>query len=349
VKSLDGVLLPPTATIHAAVVSLESGSAKIVLVVDELMHLLGTVTDGDIRRGILRGVSFGSPVTAVMNSSPQYAHRRKRHDELARIMREDGVRHLPLLDDDQIVVGLETLVGTEPNASKDNWVVLMAGGVGRRLAPLTNDRPKPLVKVGNKPVLETIIDSFVEHGFHKFFMSVNYKADMLKSHFGDGSAWGAEFKYLHEVEPLGTAGSLSLLPHPRTAPILVMNTDILTRVNFEHLVEFHIDSGVAATMCVREYDLEVPFGVVDVDSYRINGIVEKPLHSFFVNAGIYVFEPRALNRIPEGAHFDMPELFESLIGDQNEIAAFPIREYWIDIGHKENLTKAESDYSGAFS
>ena len=348
ITDLTNTLLTVDGTVQEGISLLDANPHKIVLVVDENRHLLGTVTDGDIRRGILRAVVFDSSVTSVMNSNPRSATLGKSRDESARIMREDGVRHLPLLDRDGVVVGLETLARIEAKATKDNWVVLMAGGAGRRLEPLTNTWPKPLLKVGDKPVLETIIESLIAHGFEKFFMSVNYKADTVKSHFGNGSAWGAEFHYLDEAEPLGTAGSLSLLPKPCSHPLLVMNGDILTRVNFENLIEFHADSGAAATMCIREYDFEVPFGVVDVASYRVSRIVEKPVHSFFVNAGIYVLDPEVLGQLPRGEYFDMPELFDLLIGDNKEVAAYPIREYWIDIGRKQDLMKAEHEYAKAF-
>lgn len=347
-RDIRNALLSPTGSIQNGIACIEASPHKIILVADTEGKLLGTATDGDIRRGILRGVNLSAPIADVMNRHPLSARFGAPRDKYVSLMRKHKVRHLPLLDERDILVGIETLIGTESHDLKDHWVVLMAGGIGSRLVPLTNNLPKPLLKVGNKPVLETIVERFVGHGFHKLFISVNYKAEMLKAHFGDGSAWEAEIRYLEENEPLGTAGALALLPDRAPEPIVVMNGDILTRVNFEHLIEFHIDNGAAATMCIREYDIEVPFGVVDMETYRVNSIVEKPVHRVYVNAGIYVLNPKVIDRIPAGTYYDMPTLLNRLNKDGMEVAAFPIQEYWIDIGQMEDLARAEDEFVEAF-
>jgi NDP-sugar pyrophosphorylase family protein len=225
----------------------------------------------------------------------------------------------------------------------------MAGGLGTRLGELTRDCPKPLLRVGNKPVLETILENCIEYAFKRFYISVNYKADMLKDYFGDGSRWGVDIRYIEEKKRLGTAGALGLLPEDPTVPLLVMNADVLTKINFKHLLEFHEEHRSVATMCVREYEFQVPYGVVKIDNHRLLDILEKPVHQFFVNAGIYVLNPEAVSMVPKNTYFDMPALFEKLLQDQAETAAFPVREYWLDIGRKDDLERANGDYAEVFS
>jgi NDP-sugar pyrophosphorylase family protein len=225
-----------------------------------------------------------------------------------------------------------------------NTVVVMAGGLGTRLDPLTKDLPKPLLKVGSKPILETILSNFRGYGFAEFFLSVNYKAEMVKSYFGDGTRWGIRIRYLEESVPLGTAGSLSLLPERPTLPLVVMNGDLVTQVNFQHMLDFHREHAAVATMGVREYDMQVPFGVVRLEESRIVAIEEKPVHRFFVNAGIYVLEPDALDYVPRGEYFDMTTLFERLAKEGMPTSAFPIREYWLDVGRPDDLERAQIEY-----
>jgi len=202
-----------------------------------------------------------------------------------------------------------------------------------------------LLKVGGKPILETILESFAEQGFKQIFLSVNYKAEMIRDHFGDGERWGVQLGYLHENARLGTAGALSLLPEKPDAPIVVMNGDLLTRTSFDKLLQFHHDQGAAATMAVREYDFQVPYGVVRLDGTRIEAIEEKPVQKFFVNAGIYVLSPDALDHLPVEMFFDMPTLFEYLIAAGKTTAAYPLREYWLDIGRLEEFERAQREWA----
>jgi NDP-sugar pyrophosphorylase family protein len=221
----------------------------------------------------------------------------------------------------------------------------MAGGLGTRLKPLTDQRPKPMLLVGGKPILETIAESFVEQGFKRIFMAVNYKADMIRDHFGDGQRWGVQVDYLQETTRLGTAGALRLLPERPSDPIVVMNGDLLTHIRFDALLKFHQDHGATATMAVREYDVQVPYGVVRIDGERILAIEEKPVQRCFVNAGIYVLSPDALDRMRDEIFLDMPTLFEHCIAAGDRVVAYPLREYWVDIGRIEELERAERDWS----
>lgn len=338
----------PRTSIRDTIRVLDESAKQIVLVVNEGNRLLGTVTDGDIRRSILKGMSLEEPVQRIMNTDPTVAVVDEGRESILALMQRTRLHHLPLVDENHCVMGLETLDELIQLRARENQVVLMAGGLGNRLRPLTDECPKPMLKVGNKPLLETILENFIEYGFHRFYIAVNYMADVVKSYFGDGSRWGVDIKYLHEEQQLGTAGALSLLQDTPTEAILVMNGDLLTKVNFKQLLDFHYGHQAKATMCVREYDFQVPYGVVKIDGPRITSIDEKPIQRFFVNAGIYVLEPEALDLISPNSYFDMPTLFEKLIELKMESAVFPIREYWLDIGHLADYNRANGEYRDVF-
>ncbi len=346
VNDYKKIMVSPDMSIRETISLIDSSAMQIAMVVDGASHLLGTVTDGDIRRGILKGVQLGDAVEKIMNRKPKVCSEGDSRETILARMRAGRLRHMPVVDSSGQVVGLETLEEFLAASKRQNAVVLMAGGLGTRLRPLTENCPKPMLKVGNKPLLEIILDNFIEYGFHRFYISVNYMAEVVKAYFGDGSRWGVEITYLHEDERLGTAGALSLLPEKPVAPLLVMNGDLLTKVNFSQLLDFHASHHAHATMCVREYDFQVPYGVVKIDNHQISGIDEKPIQKFFVNAGIYVLEPDTLELIQPRVYFDMPTLFEKLIEIKKETAAFPIREYWLDIGHLEDFERANVEHSG---
>lgn len=337
------VLVPSSASIREAVKIIDETSMQIVLVVDEGERLLGTITDGDVRRGILKGVSLEDSVERIMNREPTTATVDEGRDRIFATMQTRQLHQIPVVDGAGHVVGLETLNALIKPQMKENWVVLMAGGLGSRLRPLTDDCPKPMLKVGNKPLLENIVDTFVEYGFHRFYISVNYMADVVKSHFGDGERWNAEIQYLEEDRKLGTAGALSLLPGRPSTPLVVMNGDVVTKVNLDQLLDFHTSNRSRATMCVREYNFQVPYGVVKLDNHRITGIDEKPVQRMFVNAGIYVLEPETLDLVPSSVAFDMPALFERLIEAKQETAVFPLREHWLDIGELSDYRRANGE------
>lgn len=343
------ILVSLETPIRKVIETLDKSGLQIILVVAEENRLLGTVTDGDIRRGILKGVSLEAFVSNIMNPNPNISKANESRENILTTMKLKGLHHMPLVDDKGCVVGLDTLDELINSRVKKNRVVLMAGGLGSRLRPLTANCPKPMLKVGNKPLLETILENFIEHGFREFYISVNHMADVVKSHFGDGSQWGVDIKYLQEDQRLGTAGALSLLPEKQTEPLLVMNGDLLTKVNFSQLLDFHVANKAMATMCVREYDFQVPYGVVKIDKHRIVGIDEKPTQHFFVNAGIYALEPKTLDFIPANTYLDMPTLFEKLIKEEKETVVFPIREYWLDIGHMADYDRANGEYDTVFS
>ncbi|HEY3308699.1 MAG TPA: nucleotidyltransferase family protein [Desulfuromonadaceae bacterium] len=347
-KDWKNVLISTETSIRETIRIMDKGALKIALVVDPDHRLLGTVSDGDVRRGILKGFSLEDRVQLVMNLTPTVVAQNEGREKILTLMRKKQLYQIPVVDDAGILVGLEEIDTILAPPLLNNWVVLMAGGLGTRLKHLTKDIPKPLLKVGDKPILETILANFIEQGFSRFFISVNYKSELIEGHFGDGSRWGTRIEYLREDKKLGTAGALGLLPDKPTSPVLVMNGDVLTKINFQQLLDFHLEHKAVATMCVREYDFQVPYGVVKLDRHRIASIEEKPIQRFFVNAGIYVLEPEVLDLVPRDDYFDMPTLFEKLVDQQSETAVFPVREYWLDVGRMDDFDQAQGDFAKVF-
>lgn len=348
-KDWRKLLVTPSTSIISTMKNIDLTSAQFSMVVDEDDKLLGTVTDGDIRRGILKGIALEEPITMIMNKTPITVQKRDSIEVINKLFKEKKLRHIPVINNKDQVIDLYFLDHYFESFGIDNWVVLMAGGLGTRLRPLTENIPKPMLTVGTKPILQTILESFVEYNFRQFYFSVNYKKELIKDFFGRGQEWGVKIEYLDEDQRLGTAGALSLFQEQPTKPIIVMNGDILTKVNFQQLLEFHEENESIATMCVREYHYQIPYGVVKTDGTNLCSIEEKPLEKYFVNAGIYVLNPEALALIPQGKFFDMPSLFEKLMRLNLKTTVFPIREYWMDIGKMNDFEQANNDYSGVFA
>jgi len=347
-KDWKKTLIPPDTTILEAMKIIDEGALQIALVISNNNNLLGTITDGDIRRGIIKGIKLSDNVEKIMNPHPIICEKDKSREEIVALMKIELIHQIPIVDERGCVVGLEVLDEVTHLEEQENLVILMAGGFGSRLRPLTDDCPKPLLRVGSKPLLEIILKSFIEFGFKRFYFSVLYKGDMIEEYFKDGSKWGVQIRYIHEDKAMGTAGALGLLPERPDKPIIVMNADLLTKVNFRYMLRFHYEHKASATMCVREYDVQIPYGVARLEKSRLIGIDEKPSQHFFVNAGIYVLEPEILDMVPKNSQFDMPSLFEKLIEKNLEIAVFPIREYWLDIGHADDFERANWDYDNNF-
>ena len=340
------ILLSPHDTLGRAVKVIDSEALRIALVVNSSNKLLGTITDGDIRRALIRHTGMEASVQEVMREDPTTASIGDSRKDILALMKSKDLIQVPVLDADGGVVGLEILHDLIGEKKYDNPVFLMAGGFGKRLRPLTNTIPKPLLKIGSKPILQNILEQFVEAGFHDFYISTHYKSEMVRDHFGNGDDWNVNIKYVHENEPLGTAGALGLLPNDMPdLPILMMNGDLLTKVNIEDLLHFHKEQGGIATMCVREYDFQVPYGVIQSAGYHVKSIVEKPVHNFFVNAGIYVLEPSLAKSVDGVGYLDMPCLLERRIECGEQINMFPIHEYWLDIGRMDEFERANKEFS----
>jgi dTDP-glucose pyrophosphorylase len=343
-KNWRDYLLSEDATIRDAIVVLEKNQCAVIVDAEE--HILGTITDRDIRRGLLGKVSIDYYICDVMNKDPTTLSFPLTASEIKQKLGKCSFEQFPVVDSQQKVVGLHTNQELM-QVRLPNTVVLMAGGLGSRLSPMTEKCPKPLLKVGDQPVLETIIKGFIEHGFHRFVISVNYQSEMIENYFQDGRQWGASIDYLREKKALGTAGALSLLEESLGHPIIVMNGDLLTKLNFRSLLEFHQDHDALITMCVREYDFQVPYGVATLDGYYATALEEKPRHKFFVNAGVYAINTEVLSSIPENKFYNMTDLINPLL-EKKRVLSFPIHEYWIDIGNIEDYHKAHGDYEEVF-
>jgi dTDP-glucose pyrophosphorylase len=346
-KSISSHSVSETTSILETIRVIGDGSLQIALVCRE-GRLIGTATDGDIRRAILASVPLTASIADVMNRSPITAPVGTTDAAALNLMRRHGIHQLPLVDPVRRVVEVKLIDDLALAQQSDHWVVLMAGGLGSRLKPITDDLPKPLIKVGDKPILETVLGGFAKAGFSKFFISVNYKAEMIQNYFGDGSAWGVEIDYLQENERLGTAGALSLLPSRPTRPFFVMNGDLLTTVNFDQMLKYHLEHQAFSTVCVREHSITVPFGVIDFEDHRLLGIREKPTQKYFVNAGVYLLDPGVLDHLSGNETVDMPTLIERTIAAGKPSVVFPLREYWIDVGRLDDLQRASDEFQRFF-
>lgn len=336
-------LLDESASIKQALQVIDKEALRVALIVSNKRELKGVVTDGDIRRALISGISLDKKVSEIANHSPVTADANTDLEELSERMKKLDILFIPLLNGKKLV-GLHTLHQTLNYPTKDTPVFIMAGGFGTRLRPLTDECPKPMLRIGDKPMLEIVIDCFIKYGFKHFFISTHYLPEVISSYFGDGNKWGIDITYIHEDTPLGTGGALGLLPlscHDKS--LILINGDILTKVNFDKLLSFHHKNNADATMCVREYEYQVPFGVVEGEGNVINSIVEKPIQRFFVNAGIYVISPKLLESVRRNSYLDMPTLLERNIALNNKVIKFPVHEYWLDIGRMDDFNRAQTD------
>ncbi|HGS4502159.1 TPA: nucleotidyltransferase family protein [Vibrio parahaemolyticus] len=338
-------LISESSTIKQALEIINSEALRVAVVVDQDKKLLGMITDGDIRRGLLNELVLTDSVAKVMNSKPITAKKGISKEHLVELMEKKQILSVPLLDEDKKVIGLETLHSALSKDKYLNPVFIMAGGFGTRLRPLTDHCPKPMLKIGGKPILETVIRNFIKAGFVNFYISTHYMPEQIHQHFGDGSDLGVNISYVHEDTPLGTGGAIGLLPEdmPRDLPLIMINGDVLTKVDFQRLLNFHMENNADATMCVREYDYQIPYGVINGEGNRITSMVEKPIQRFFVNAGIYVVSPVVIQSVPENYHIDMPTLLEQHMNKRNNVLMFPIHEYWLDIGRMDDFNRAQTD------
>lgn len=343
-RSADEIKLLPASSMAMAVKSIDAGGGRIAFVVGHDDVLIGTITDGDIRRALLRGESMEVPVSDIMCQKFHALDHLPSNEEVRAFMGKHGLHQVPVVDKAGRLEGFFRIEDLLSVPRRANRVVIMAGGKGSRLRPFTENCPKPMVRVGDKPMLEIILEQCIDSGFGQFYISVNYLKEQIKDYFGDGARWGVVIEYLEEDRELGTAGALNLLPEQPSEPLLVLNGDILTKFDFGHLLSFHVENSALATLCVREYLTEVPFGVVSLDDSTVLALEEKPVFSHYVNAGVYLLDPTLLKMIPSKKFFDMPELIEKVLGIQGRVAAFPIHEYWLDVGHPKALDQAHLEW-----
>lgn len=337
------IFLKSNAILKDAIHLLENANEGIVLVTDENNTLLGTITDGDIRRSLLRGLNLEVQVKEVMTKDMIKLNENEEQlqKKAETLMIKNEIRQIPVLDNENRVVNLITFKDIHKSIpQKLPMVVIMAGGLGSRLLPLTKKTPKPMLKLGQEPMLEIVLNNCIRVGLKRFYFAVNHLKDQIIEYFGNGSKWGVEIQYLHEKKPLGTAGALKLLDTEEDKPILVMNGDVLTNLNIVNLINFHYKYSSLATICVREHIEKIAYGVVHLNNEKVKSIEEKPFFSCYVNAGIYLLEPNILDFIKEDTPIDMPELLTLVLEKNMNVSACPIHEYWLDVGQPETLSKA---------
>jgi dTDP-glucose pyrophosphorylase/CBS domain-containing protein len=350
-RSAEPLFVPPSALLREVVACIDRNQEGIALVVDDDRRLVGTVTDGDVRRALLAGAQLDAmtagqlieqkapatrrqPVTAPVGATPA---------ELLDLMNQHELRHIPLVGEDGRVAGIELLTSLVHDYELPIRALVMAGGYGTRLRPLTDDRPKSMLPVGDRPLLEHIVEQLQQAGIKRVHLATHYKAEAIAEHFGDGHRFGVEINYINEDAPLGTAGALALMADSEE-PLLVMNGDILSDVNVASMVDFHRTQGAALTIAVRPYDVQVPFGVVRVDGMEVIAVEEKPIVTHLVNAGIYVLQPGVCRLVPSGRPFDMTDLIAASIDARLRVISFPLREYWLDIGRADDYVRARAKF-----
>ena len=344
----DSILLNSNASIKDAIYLLEKTDKGIVLVIDKNNILVGTITDGDIRRALLNCFDLKDKVVkeimsrdmVVLNEKTEFIQK-----EAELLMLKNNIRQIPVVNNKGIVIDLITFKENRHSIIKKlPRVVIMAGGLGSRLLPLTENTPKPMLKLGHQPMLEIVLSNCMKAGLKEFYFAVNHLKEQIIEYFGDGSEWGVDIKYLQEEKPLGTAGALKLLPFEKDKPILVLNGDILTNLNVANLINFHNKCRSSATVCVREHIEKLAYGVVHLNNEKVESIEEKPTFSHFVNAGIYLIDQVVLDFIVKDKPMDMPELLTLAISNNMQVSACPIHEYWLDVGQPETLSKAKEDW-----
>ncbi|WP_236847179.1 nucleotidyltransferase family protein [Campylobacter lanienae] len=346
IMDINSIKLSPNSTIKEALKIINNGALQMALVVDENGALLGTISDGDIRRGLLNSMELTSSIESLYYRTPIISNSPIISASILTKAKAKNIRYIPIIDQNGIAIAIKNIY--ESNKTKPNQVVLMAGGLGMRLRPLTSKIPKPMLHVGPKPILQTIIESFTSYGYLNFTICVNYRSEIIKEYFGNGDKFGINIRYIHESKRLGTAGALSLIDRPQDE-FFVMNADLLTNADFSKLHDYHNAHKSIATMCVREYEMQVPYGVVNLDDNTIKSITEKPKSKFHVSAGIYMLKPQILDLIDKNSYLDMPDLFNQLAAKGLNPKAYPISEKWLDIGRIEEYNTANEIYNEFFS
>lgn len=339
-EDLQRFIVRPGFTVRDAMLVINDNWRELALVADDDLRILGVITDGDIRRGLLNGLTMDSPAVTIMTR--EYVHVGPNADRagVLDLMKARSIRQVPVLDAQRRLVGihfLEALIGT---TEKPNAAVIMAGGEGRRLRPFTDTRPKPMMEVAGRPILERIVLHLVGYGIKRIFISVNYLAHMIQDHFGDGARFGCTIDYLHETQPLGSGGALSLLPRGIDDPLLVMNGDLVSQFDVSRLLDQHTRERAEATLAARHHQVDIPFGVLEMEGARLTRLTEKPSAHYLVNAGIYVLSPVLLDAIPRGRFYPMTDLFEALLREGRRVSVYRIEEDWIDVGRREDLSRA---------
>ena len=349
-RNWHNILVSPSTSILRTIQVIDKEGLRAALVVDDQQTLLGVVTDGDIRRCLLKNFNLNEPIYKIMNVKPIFSFIHDSREQILSKLQSHRIQHVPIVDEQMRIVDFAILEDLLTSTQKTNSVFVMAGGMGKRLFPLTENCPKPLLKVGNKPVLEIVLENFIKSGFKNFYFSVNYKSEMIKDYFNSGEKWGVNIQYVEEKQRLGTAGAIGLLKELPSEPFFVINADVITNIDFQCLLDYHLESKVDATMCIREHEQAIPYGVVhrDDETHHLLNIIEKPVRQFHVNTGIYILNPAIIRLLIPNTFCDMPDLLMTCVKHGYKVATFPLKEYWLDIGRHEDLERAHHDYEKVF-
>lgn len=339
-SELKKFIIKQSQTIYDAMNAINENWHEVVFVENDSSIIIGTVTDGDIRRGLLNGLEFRTPIVEVMNSEFISVSENMDRATVLDLMKAHSIRQIPILNITKQLVGIHFMQDLLGAVVKPNIAIIMAGGKGKRLLPLTENCPKPMIKVAGRPILERVILHLIGYGIKSIYLSINYLGDMIERYFGDGSQFGCSIKYLHEERPLGTGGALSLIDEMIENPFIVMNGDLVTQVNFARLLEFHSSEGSEATIAVRPYEINIPYGVIINDDSQLVEIQEKPSMHFLINSGIYVLNPSTLKLIPRNEEYPITLLFNKLLKMGEKVGVYVSDEEWIDVGRHDELRRA---------
>lgn len=355
---IDKLLVHPETPIIDALERLNAAHRRIVLVSGDDRHLLGVVIDSDIRRAVLAHVAFDQPVSTIMVRNPVVARPDMSATDISDLMRRTDCYQIPVVDETGQIVDIwfvdelfkeDAPTALRPKSIHVDTAVIMAGGLGTRLSPLTDDMPKTLLEVGGQPILFTIVDQLLDSGLTRIYLTVNHLADQIREAVNRVEHLREAITFVQENERLGTAGALSLLPEPLEATFLVMNGDLLTSIAIEEMIDFHAADSNVITMALKSESVEIPYGVVDLEGTQVVGFREKPKMTYFINAGVYVAEPEILEHLPKGERYDMPELINDLLAKKQRVGCFPVHEYWLDIGRPEQLERAHKEFPTVFA
>ncbi|MGE5628577.1 MAG: nucleotidyltransferase family protein [Solirubrobacterales bacterium] len=349
-KNLKNLLLKNDSTILSAMKAINENAKGILFIVDKDNKLMGTITDGDIRRAILAGHQLNDRITNIYNEHCIYSYENFDINEIKDSFIKNKIKLLPIVDNNKIVKDyyeIDDLIDYN-KLEKENPILIMAGGLGTRLRPLTDSMPKPMLKVGDKPILQIIIEQFRSYGFRNILISVNYKADLIENYFRDGRDFDVSIKYIKETKRLGTAGAIKLAQKYLDKPFFVINGDILANLNLYNLLQYHTDSNFKMTIGSRIHEIQIPYGVLKVDESCVVSLEEKPIEKFLVSGGIYVLNPEIIDNIPENEYYDITQLIDKLICNKEKVGSFPLTDYWMDIGQIGDYYKANEDIEKYF-
>ena len=342
-KKLSNYIVKHNASIKFSIGVIDANAAQVALIINDDNKLAGIVTDGDIRRAILSNHILDDPVSEIMTKNPITLLSGATHSDALKVMRESVVHHIPVINDDRNLVDLFVLDDLLKKRNLPNPVVIMAGGKGERLGSLTKNCPKPMLELNGKPILEIILEKCIDAGFNNFYFSVNYLKEKIIDYFETGKKWGVNISYLEEKEPLGTCGSLTLLPNDLTDDILVLNGDVLTELEYDRLMIFHQKSCNSMTVCSRSHRVRIPFAVMTSSGAKLEKFVEKPMYEFQVNAGVYILNPKLIEKIPS-KFYNMTDLVDDLLDSKTVVGVFPIHENWKDIGNPIDFKEAVESF-----